>query len=372
MNKLINSNPDRLTEISELEYRHLSPVSFYQDSISIMMNQSPERQTAPSPSQPPEELDSPSTPSPDNPYPAGRENWPLVRTYEWSWDPADLNGFPPSNHILDDWLVWRIMNSSLKGPERFRRWPVNFQQKGYVDWHVNGIGRAAKVFMDGEWKYAVVGGVEMHGQEGQRFGRERRTAHRTVTSKETTGATAFLQTNNIHLEDLEYTRRSITAAVQYWDKRKSKLVTKIKSSPLSSPVATPSPPIPPTPSTYANKRHKTSHPKPIISSRLRPSNVPFHPPLSPRFSPSPTGPDTTDDFPDLGPPLDIPDRTAEEMSRDREVRFDELPIETTHPEADPDEHASSRRPISMGPQLRMDVLSTGSRGTANPEGLPEG
>lgn len=44
----------------------------------------------------------------------------------------------------------------LSGGERFRRGPVNFLSKGYYDWHLLGIGRAAKMSFEPALVFFIV------------------------------------------------------------------------------------------------------------------------------------------------------------------------------------------------------------------------
>ena len=53
-------------------------------------------------------------------------------------------------------------------------WPVNHISKGYINRNLMGIGRSAKIVReDGNLYYAVVGGIELHGEEGNKAGLER-------------------------------------------------------------------------------------------------------------------------------------------------------------------------------------------------------
>jgi hypothetical protein len=183
------------------------------------------------------------------------------------------------------------------------------------------------------------------------------TKQQSIEHKTSFDETTFVVSMFLRRWISEKYKRSIIVVVQYWDKRKSKFMIKINSSSLSSFVVTLNSSISSTSSTYANMRHKTSYSKSIIFNRLRFSNVSFHSFLFSRFSSSFTDSDI-DDFSNLKSSLDISNRTTKKMFRDREMRFDEFLIKTTHFEANSNEHASFRRSISMNSQLRMNVLST--------------
>lgn len=66
---------------------------------------------------------------------------------------------------IDDYGVTQAMRSSLKRDERHARWLMNFMSKGYPDWHLRETGRAAKVWKNNQWEYAILGGTELHGGE---------------------------------------------------------------------------------------------------------------------------------------------------------------------------------------------------------------
>lgn len=148
---------------------------------------------------------------------AGYESeWKLMRDYNWTFDKRQLNGLPPQNVILDDFLLYKIMVSGVSGDDRYRRWPVNFQPCGYLNGNLLGTGRAAKVYMEGEWRYLRSGAVELHGQEGQKAGNPRKGDSslypKTATSSISPASKCVLQTDEIYQEDFEYTHRTIKAS----------------------------------------------------------------------------------------------------------------------------------------------------------------
>lgn len=152
-------------------------------------------------------------------YPTGKKNWPMKRRYHWSFDEKDSDGFPSQHTILNDWLVWRICKSSEK-KKRFNRWPMNFQDKEYIDWKLNGIGRAAKILQNGVWKYAVMCEMKLHDQKGQKANKERKTENRSISVNETTETDAVHQANIIKSENGIYSKTSVTASVRFWNGKK--------------------------------------------------------------------------------------------------------------------------------------------------------
>lgn len=102
------------------------------------------------------------------------EEWKLVRTCDWSFDIKDPHGFPPPNTFLDDYLACKIIGSELPNEEWSWRWPINFLPGGHLNWNLQGVGRAAKVKIQGVWYYVRYKGVELHGQEGRQAGLPRR------------------------------------------------------------------------------------------------------------------------------------------------------------------------------------------------------
>lgn len=89
------------------------------------------------------------------------------------------NNYPPQNNLLDDELMAKEWMSDLSGAKRARRWPLNFLQEGYMNEHFLETGRAAKINHQSIWFYAVVGGIELHDEEGFRINKKRKAENKT-------------------------------------------------------------------------------------------------------------------------------------------------------------------------------------------------
>lgn len=151
--------------------------------------------------------------------------WKWVRIYDWSFDTADPNGFPPPLTLLDDYLAWKIIESELPSEVRFRRWPVNFRPDGSLNAHLLGIGRAAKVLREGVWYYIMYRGVELHGQEGSMAGYPR--TENISTSSESSGISP---TDKAAVKDIE---KTLTTAVASSEENRKGM--KLAESALTSP-----------------------------------------------------------------------------------------------------------------------------------------
>lgn len=92
--------------------------------------------------------------------------WKWVRTYDWSFDIKEPNGFPPPNTVLDAYLVWRIFKSELPIEEWSRRWPVNFYPRGHMKHYFRLVGSALEMKIQGMGYYVKYKGVKLLGEEG--------------------------------------------------------------------------------------------------------------------------------------------------------------------------------------------------------------
>lgn len=144
----------------------------------------------------------------------------MFRDYSLSWDSNDPNGLPPPNVILDDYGMACAMTPALKGDERHARWPVNFMSKGYPDWHLRGTGRAAKIWRNGQWKYSILKGTELHGGEIRNPRAKRDVSKRSVKPEEHSKNRAAVQDDDLHTEDERYSRAMARLAVRYRDNRR--------------------------------------------------------------------------------------------------------------------------------------------------------
>lgn len=78
--------------------------------------------------------------------------------------------YPPQNCILDDYLICKVVESEMSGPERARLYPMNFRNKGYINKRLEGTGRAAKIwdFKSGLRSYMIICGIQLYEEEGFR------------------------------------------------------------------------------------------------------------------------------------------------------------------------------------------------------------
>lgn len=113
--------------------------------------------------------------------PIGRQHWSIHQG-------RSEETLPPPNVILDDWWILKVMQSSLTGDQRHTKYPVNFLIKGLIDYRIQGIGRAAKIWSvaNHRYEYAIIRGIELHGEEGAHFlrtyGKRSAAENKSVTS----------------------------------------------------------------------------------------------------------------------------------------------------------------------------------------------
>ena len=102
------------------------------------------------------------------------KRWSLYSEFSLNIDKKDLSTWPPQYVILQDWHVWKVMDSGIPKATCHLYWPGDFNNNGMPYATRKQKGRAAKVQNNEVWRYVIVFGVggnptyQLHGDEGTR------------------------------------------------------------------------------------------------------------------------------------------------------------------------------------------------------------
>ena len=104
----------------------------------------------------------------DSPFKA----WPLYNSFTTEIKKRDKDSWPPANVILQDWHVWKILESGISKSNIHKYWPADFNNASLPHSRRKPKGRAAKVEdpTTGKLHYVAIlgpnGSTKLHGDEG--------------------------------------------------------------------------------------------------------------------------------------------------------------------------------------------------------------
>ena len=106
--------------------------------------------------------------SDDSPF----KTWSLYNYFATEIDKRDKGSWPPPNVLLQDWHVWKVLESGISKSNMHKHWPADFNSVGVPYTRRKPKGRAAKVEdpKSGKLHYVVItglnGSTKLHGDEG--------------------------------------------------------------------------------------------------------------------------------------------------------------------------------------------------------------
>lgn len=110
----------------------------------------------------------PALDSNNGPY----KDWPMFNDSAMNIKKNDPASWPPKNVLLQDWHLWKILESGISKPNRHKFWPADFNTVGLPHPKRKPKGRAAKIQdpESHEWFYVLVASIngpyQLHGDEG--------------------------------------------------------------------------------------------------------------------------------------------------------------------------------------------------------------
>ena len=92
--------------------------------------------------------------------------WPMYQSYQ-KIVKTDESTWPPTNVVLQDWHVCKIIEAGITNKEKQQHWRGDFGAEGLPRSTRAPKGRAAKIDVNGKTHYVVIGSFyQLHGDEG--------------------------------------------------------------------------------------------------------------------------------------------------------------------------------------------------------------